>query len=367
MDVDAWVRARQPCSVTHLDVAAAGRPSVQVLEDEVAHLRREAGTGAYVAELEAQEAVDAGRAALGALLGLQAADVALPANAIDAFATLLAGWPLAAGSRVGTVASEYGPNAAVLARLAAERGWHLVALPVDGLGRVAEVPAGLDLVVLPQVASQRGVAQPVAALLGAGVPVLLDVAQALGQTGVPAGCAAYVGTSRKWLCGPRGAGFLAVDPAWSPRLVAPAWAAPHLSGLRRWDAAETHVAGRVGLARAVQEWTPDLLPVVHALAGRARSVLDDTPWRVVEPTGEPTGITTLVPPEGVDVGQVRASLLAQGLLTTAVPASRAADLTGPVLRVSTAAWVEPSALDALAAALRTAPSVTAPPRAAAAR
>ena len=351
VDVDAWVSARLPSEVVHLDAAAAGRPSAAVLDEEVAHLRREAQTGAYVAEVQAQQALDAGRAAVGALLGLGGDDVALPSNAADAFAAVLAAWPLPAGSRVGSVASEYGPNAAVLARLAAERGWRVVPLPVDGLGRVVDVPAGLDLLALPQVASQRGVNQPVAALRDSGVPVLLDVAQSLGQTDVPAGCAAYVGTSRKWLCGPRGVGLLAVDPAWAPLLRPPPGAAGHLAGVRRWDAAEAHVAGRVGLGRAVQEWTPDLLPVVAARAATARQLLAQTPWRVVEPVDEPTGITTLVPPPGADVAATRAALLAQGLLTSAVPAERAADLAGPVLRVSTAAYVQPDDLAALAAAL----------------
>lgn len=351
-DVESWVRARVPTEVVHLDVAAAGRVSEAALEAEVRHLRREAATGAYVAEAEAEPAVQAGRDRVGALLGLPGDAVALPGNALDAMGSLLAGWPLGHGARVGTVTSEYAPNAAVLQRLAAERGWSCVPLPVDALGRVVDVPPGLDLLVLPQVASQRGVAQPVGELLASGVPVVLDVAQSLGQTEVPAGCAAYVGTSRKWLCGPRGVGLLAVDPAWAARLHPPVWAAGHLPSMRRWDAPETHVAGRVGWARAVQEWTPALLPAVHRLAGHARAVLAQTPWRVVEPETEPTGITTLVPPPQTGVPETRAALLARGLVTTAVPADRAADLAGPVLRVSTAAWVDPAALDELAGALR---------------
>ncbi len=141
------------------------------------------------------------------------------------------------------------------------------------------MPDRLDLLTFPHVASQRGVVQPVQALLAAGVPVLLDVAQSLGQTAVPAGCAAYVGTSRKWLCGPRGVGLLAVDPAWAPRLEPPPATAHGPAGLRRFDAAETHVAGRVGWAVAVQEWTPALLPAVHERAAAARAVLAETPWR----------------------------------------------------------------------------------------
>ena len=38
------------------------------------------------------------------------------------------------------------------------------------------MPTGLDLVTFPQVASQRGVAQPVHEVLAAGAPLLLDVA-----------------------------------------------------------------------------------------------------------------------------------------------------------------------------------------------
>ena len=351
---EQWVAARLPSDVLHLDAAAAGRVSTSVLEAEVAHLRAEA-SGAYVAEAAAEQGVLAGgRQALGALVGLSGADVAFASDGGTAFAVLVAAWPGGRGARVGTVGSEYGGNARVLARLAGERGWELVHLPVDGLGRVRDVPGRLDLLTLPQVASQRGVAQPVEGLLASGVPVVLDVAQSLGQTPVPAGCAAYVATSRKWLCGPRGVGVLAVDPAFEAGLVDPPTLAPALhSGVRRFELQEPHVAGRVGLAVAAQEWTPGLLPLVHALAAQARRELGVGGWRVVEPEDEPTGITTLVPPDGVEPLQVRAALLERGVLVSAVPRTRAADLDGPVLRVSTAAWVRPDDVAHLASLLAT--------------
>ena len=348
--VEAWAGARVPADVLHLDVAAAGRVSTGVLEAQVRHLRAEAARGGYVAEADAAGEVDAGRRALGALVGLD--DVAFSDSAGTAFATLLGAWPLERGARVGTVPGEYAPNAQVLRLLAAARGWQLVDLPVDPLGRITGVP-DCDLVTFPQVASQRGVAQPVTDVLASGVPVVLDVAQSLGQTAVPAGCAAYVGTSRKWLCGPRGVGLLAVAPEWQERLPTP----PSLTterGLRRFDTAEAHVAGRVGLAVAAREWSPALLPVLQARAAYARQVLADTrwqdeAWQVVEPVDEPTGITTLT---GCDPVRLRAALLARGVLVSAVPVSRSGDLPEPVLRVSTAAWVEPADLDRLAAALR---------------
>lgn len=350
MTVEEWTEDRIPTSVVHLDIAASGRVSRAVLDTQVAHLHREAALGAYVAQEAASAAIDGGRAALGALVGLGAEDVLFSDGAGRAFATLLAAWPLPRGARIGTVPSEYGSNARVLAQLARERGWHLVVLPVDDFGRIADVPAELDLVTFPQVASQWGIAQPVADVFATGAPILLDVAQALGQTPVPPGCAAYVGTSRKWLCGPRGVGFAIVDPVVQAALTEP----PTLEGLtatgvRRWENSEAHVAGRVGLAAALEQWTPELLPGAHRLAARARSVLDGVAgWTVREPVDEPTGITTL---SGGDPFGTRAGLLEDGFLTTAIPTSRSADLDVPVLRISTASWLEDTQIDALAQAL----------------
>ncbi|MGB8651459.1 MAG: aminotransferase class V-fold PLP-dependent enzyme, partial [Mycobacteriales bacterium] len=264
MSVQAWVSDRLPTERVHLDVAAAGRVSQAVLDAEVAHLRAEA-CGAYVAEAQSAAAVDQGRAALGHLVGLGGEDVLLTESATLAFTTVLEAWPLPRGARIGVLPSEYGSNARALRVRAAERGWELVTLATDDLGRVTEVPGGLDLVTLTHVASQRGVVQPVGDVLTSGVPLLLDVAQSMGQTDVPPGAAAYVGTSRKWLCGPRGVGFAVVDRAWHERLtLPPTLRSVEVEGMRRFDSSEAHVAGRVGLALAARTWSPALLPVLQA-------------------------------------------------------------------------------------------------------
>lgn len=353
MTAQEWVDARTPMSAVHLDVAGAGRPSREVLDAEVTHLHREAALGAYVAAEAATPVIDDGRAALGALLGLAGQDVFFTEGAGAAFATLLAAWPLQRGAHVGTVDSEYGANARLLRRLAGERGWELVRLPVDEVGRITGVPDDLDLVTFPQVASQRGIAQPVEEVYATGTPLLLDVAQSLGQAPVPAGCAAYVGTSRKWFCGPRGVGFAVVDPHVQAALTEPPTLQAVVStGAQRWESSEAHVAGRVGLAQAVQQWTPEVIPLVHQRAVQARELLDGVAgWRVREPLGEPTGITTL---SGGDPFATRTALLELGLVTSAIPSSRSDDLDGPVLRVSTAAWVTAGDLEALARGLATA-------------
>lgn len=354
MSVSSWVADRVPTDLLHLDSAAAGRLSVGTLEAELAHLRREQERGAYVAEAEAD--LTPGRAALGALVGLAAQDAFFAEGSTQAFATLLDAWPLGRGARVGTTPGEFGAMARLLARRADRCGWQVVTLPVDDLGRVTDVPAGLDLLSLPQVASHRGVAQPVVDVLASGVPVLLDVAQSAGQTAVPPGAAAYVGSSRKWLCGPRGVGFGVVAPAWQDRLAeATTLRQFEAQGMARYDSAEAHVAGRVGLSHAARSWSPALLPVVAAASAAARVLLDGAGgWHVQEPLHEPTGLTTLRH-DSADPFAVRAALLERGVLVGVAPAHRAAELEGPLLRVSTHAWVTPGDLEALAAALHTAP------------
>ena len=96
--------------------------------------------------------------------------------------------------------------------------------------------------------------------------------------------------------------------------------------MRRWDAQEAHVAGRVGLAVAVQEWTPALLAVVQARARHAREVLDGVAagrsWS--RSTSRPASRRS---PAATRVA-TRAALLERGLLVSAVPVAALADLTG---------------------------------------
>lgn len=350
MSVSQWVADRVSTDRVHLDAAACGRVSEAVLAAQAQFLRAEAVLGGYVAEAAAQDDLDAGRGALGALVGLGANDVFYSDGGATAFQVLIDAWPLATGARVGTTAGEYGGNARLLRDRARRRGWELVLLPTDDLGRIVDVPADLDLVTYPQVLSQRGVLQP---LLEFDVPLLLDVSQSAGQVPVPTGAAAYVGTSRKWLCGPRGVGFGCVDPAWHDRLTdPPTMGTANTPGrIRRFDATEPNNAARLGLAQAARTWSPAVLPVGVAAAAAARVLLDGAGgWEVIEPVHEATAITTLRHPTA-DPFATRAALVEQGFVVSAVPISRADDLTQPLLRVSTAAWVTPGDVEALAHAL----------------
>jgi pyridoxal 5-phosphate dependent beta-lyase len=368
---DRWRAARPAAAGVHLDSASCSRQSTAVLDAVARHARHEAEIGGYVAQGAADGLLQQGRSVLAGLVGMAAADVAFTESATASVRTLLAAWRLPAGSRVAVLPGEYWHNASALEAV----GCVPVRLPADDLGRAdlegverllrTDPPA---LVHLTLVASHRGVVQPgreVAALCrAAGVPLVLDVAQALGQVDCDLGADAAYGTSRKWLAGPRGVGFLVMRPSLTARLT-PVTAPDRyddggagVDHARWYESHEAHVAGRVGLTLAIGEHLaagPERVRERLAALGRAtRERLDGLGgWRVVEPLDEPTAITTLTAPEGVDVREVSARLRTEhGVLTAAPGRERApGELTGPVLRVSPHLDATLDQLDALAAAL----------------
>jgi pyridoxal 5-phosphate dependent beta-lyase len=367
----AWRAARPVPAGVHLNSAACGRQSERVLEAVARHARSEAEDGASVAEHRAEGLLQQGRSVLAGLVGMAAADVAFTESASASVRILFDRWRLPAGTRVGVLPGEYWHNLAVLH----DRGLLPVVLPADDLGRadLAGVERVLrddppELVHVTLVASHRGVVQPgreLAALCrAAGVPLVLDVAQALGHVDCDLGADVAYAPARKWLAGPRGVGFLVMRPSITARLtpVLP----PELfddggAGVdhARWyESHDAHVAGRVGLVTALGEHLaagPDRVRTRLAALGRAtRERLDGRGgWTAVEPLDSPTAITTLRPPDGVDVAATVGRLAAEhGVLVTAVGRERArAELTGPVLRVSPHLDATLDDLDALAAAL----------------
>lgn len=336
-----------------------------MLEAVAHHARHEAELGGYVAEATAEDLLQQGRSVIGGLVGMAAADVVFVESAQAALVALLGGWRLPPGTRVACLPGEYAPNIAQLraAGLAPEP------LPVDDLGRadpdrVARLLATAPprLVHLTHIGSHRGVVQPAAEVAAlcrdAGVPLVLDAAQSLGHVDTDVGADVVYSTSRKWLAGPRGVGVLCVRPAVTEQLTPVLPEPPGIPPLRAFESGEAHVAGRVGLVLAVGEHLAAGAGQVRerlAALGRAtRELLDGVAgWQVVEPRSEPTGMTTLRPPDVVDVVTTRARLLTEhGIVTTAIGPERApGEMTGPVLRVSPHLDGTVEDLEALAAAL----------------
>jgi pyridoxal 5-phosphate dependent beta-lyase len=225
----------------------------------------------------------------------------------------------------------------------------------------------VGLVVLSHVQSQRGVVQPVGDVLAlasaADVPVLVDACQSLGHVPAPPGAAAVAGTSRKWLHGPRGVGFVVVDPRWWAQLDAPATLQSHLgtgadvradAAVALFEPAEAPVAARVGLAAAVGELVeagPQAVAAVLAAKGRLlRALLVERLPGVPlgEPVDEHSAIVTLHPRSDGAAGVVVGALDAAGVRAGVVPAGRALDTPRDVARLSPAPWVADADLERVA-------------------
>jgi pyridoxal 5-phosphate dependent beta-lyase len=349
-----WSGLRMPAKGLHADTAASGRTSTAVRAAVASHLDLEAELGAYVAEGAAAEQLTEVRRHLGGLLGFDADDVALVESGSAALAQLLAAWPLQPGDRVWAVPSEWGPNLSAFADFRLEVGW----LDVDDLGRVdlealrnrlrTDRPAFLHLTAM---ASHRPLVQPVEECAeictAAEVPVIVDTAQSLAQVEFPPGAAAVYGTGRKFLCGPRGVGYLAVRDPWQANLVPRFPALPpgiwpgQGSPMRSLESREAFVAGRIGLGTALREYS-DLGPRqiherLHGIGRALRAELAEVPgWVLTAPVDAPGSITSLQPEdEHLDVAQVRAELLRRGVVSTACGPERApGDITRPLLRFS---------------------------------
>jgi isopenicillin-N epimerase len=180
-----------------------------------------------------QPALDRARAALAGFVGADAARLVFVPNATNGVATALASARLAAGDEIVLTDHTYRACRNQLDRLAAARGVGLVvvALPLPFRAEAfapaieAALTARTRLCLLDHVTSATALRLPIERLVprlrARGVDVLIDGAHAPGQLELDVaaiGATWYVGNCHKWLCAPKGSGFIVVD---DPRELAP--------------------------------------------------------------------------------------------------------------------------------------------------
>jgi cysteine desulfurase / selenocysteine lyase len=273
----ARVRADTPgCArVAHFNNAGSSLPPQAVLDVHLAHLRREAEIGGYEAQEEAQARIDAVYASVARLVGAAGPDeIALVENATRAFDMAVYSIPLAAGDVILTSTAEYHSMFVTYLHLA-RRGIVVEVVPSDAAGQIdvgalrKRIDGRVRLIALTHAPTNGGLVQPAEAVgevaRETGVFYLLDATQTVGQLPVDVrriGCHALAGTSRKYLRGPRGAGFLWVTREWIERLEPPLmeghaaeWVEPDRYVLRRdgkrFEVWEANYAARLGFGAAV--------------------------------------------------------------------------------------------------------------------
>jgi len=205
----------------HLDNCGASLMPTPVVEAMKAHLQREVELGGYVAQEQQSEAHAAVYRSLAKLTGGTPEDYALTGSAVEAWNKAFYSVPFEAGDNLITAFNEYCSNFVAILHRAKTAGVEVrvARAGADGTLDLDHLESLIDsrtkLIAISEVPSSSGQVNPVKAVgdiaRAHDVLYLLDACQAVGQMAVKVeevGCDMLTATSRKFLRGPRGVGFL---------------------------------------------------------------------------------------------------------------------------------------------------------------
>ncbi|MFZ4574360.1 MAG: aminotransferase class V-fold PLP-dependent enzyme [Phycisphaerales bacterium] len=199
---------------------------VQDVQDEL-RARAERDPVRYL-KVDLEALLDDARAALGRFVNCRGADLAPTPNATYALATVLNCTPLRPGDEILLTDHEYQSLHNELERVCARTGARAVRaavpFPIRSEDQVVEAVVGAmtdrtRLVFISHVTSATALVFPVDRVVREchrrGIDVVVDGAHAPGQVPVDVGALRptyWVCSGHKWLCGPRGSGFMYVRP-----------------------------------------------------------------------------------------------------------------------------------------------------------
>lgn len=310
-----------------------------VIAATVGHLYLEGQIGGYEAAQVNAEKVERVYDAAASLIGCSRDEIALTENATRAWDMAFYSIPFRPGDRILTCTSEYASNYMAFLQVARRTGAVVEVIPDDQHGQVSVwklqemMDEKVKLIAINHIPTNGGLINP-AEEIGqvareAGVLYLLDACQSIGQIPVyveEIGCDFLSATSRKYLRGPRGVGFLYVyqerisqlEPVMVD-LQAADWVSANEYRLkenaRRFETWESNVAGRIGLGAAldyllelgIEETSERLCTLAESLRQRLAVV----PGVTVRDLGERKGGIVTFTKEGWDAAAVKQSLAAQ--------------------------------------------------------
>lgn len=289
----------------HFNNCGAALMPTPVIDALKSHIDLEARIGGYEAADAAEEKVEGAYSALARMLNCTQGEIAIVENATRGWDMAFYAFDFKAGDRILTSSAEYVSNYVAYLQVARKTGAVIEAIPDDGDGATDaaalrdRIDDRVKLIAITHVPTNGGLVNP-AAEIGAvarehGVPFLLDACQSAGQ--MPLDVEALnvdmlSATSRKYLRGPRGMGFLYVRKDLIPDLEPPfvdlraaVWTSPQeyrlLDDARRFENWECNVAAKIAMGTAVDyalEWGLDAIEArVAALAGALREGLASIP------------------------------------------------------------------------------------------
>lgn len=336
------LRRETPASADRIHLNNAGAsltPSpVQAVVND--YLMLEQSVGGYEAEFERADDLDRVYQSLARLVGARAEEIAVTQNATRAWDMIFYGIPLQPGDKILTCRAEYASNYIAFLQRCRQTGAEIVVLDdgpestvcIESLKRALD--KRVKLVAINHLPTNSGLVEPATeignALRDHPAFYLLDACQSVGQIPLNVeqlGCDALTGTSRKYLRGPRGVGFLylrksRLDDFEPPflDLHAATWTSSTQYTMRpdarRFETYELFVAGKLGLGAAA-EYAMEVgveagWKRLRSLAQQARDELAKVDGVVVcDPGATKSGIVTFLK-DGLSPKDIRGRLYRLG-------------------------------------------------------
>lgn len=341
----AALRADTPAvaRLIHFNNAGASLMPRPVLDALTGHLTLEAEIGGYEAREREDAKLERFYDAAARMVGGERDEIAFIENATRAWDMVFYAFDWKAGDRLITSRADYDSNMIAYLQVARKYGVSVELIPDDDHGQLD--PNALEvmlddrvrLISISHVPTNSGLVSPVAAV-GAiarkhGVPFLLDACQSVGQMPIDVqeiGCTMLSTTGRKYIRGPRGAGFLWVRRDWIERLEPPfldnhaaTWTAVDdyriRDDARRFENWECYFAGKIGLGVALDyAWEVGVDASwrrTRGLAEMLRGALDALPGVAVQdPGAERCGIVTFSSPRNAE--ELKKAFRAKGINTS---------------------------------------------------
>ena len=321
-------RARQEtpgCAyVNHLNNAGAALMPQPVINAVANYYELESQIGGYEAARDCNKQIERVYDSVAALMDCQSTEIAIVENATRAWDMAFYSIPLGKGDRILTCVSDYASNFIPFLQVSRKTGAQVDVIPNDEHGQVSiealenMIDSSVKLIAITHVPTNGGLVNP-AQKIGVvarrhNILYLLDACQSVGQMPVSVadiGCDMLSTTSRKFLRGPRGMGFLYVRSSLVDALEPPfldlhaaRWTAADSyeirSDARRFENWETNYSAKVGLGVAVDyalQWgVGPIWERVQMLANSLRENLSNIP-----------GVTSL------DLGETRCGIVSFSL------------------------------------------------------
>jgi selenocysteine lyase/cysteine desulfurase len=334
-------------NVLHFNNAGAALMPEAVHTALTRHLDLELQLGGYEAAARAERPLNRVYDSLARLVNCSAQEIAVVENATRAWDMAFYALNLGPGDRILTAAAEYASNYIAYLQVARRTGARVEAVPSDETGQISlaaleeSIADDVKLIAITHVPTNGGLVNPAAAVgrlaRQAGIPFLLDACQSVGQMPIDVeaiGCDMLSATGRKYLRGPRGTGFLYVRKELIQKLEPPFLDLHSAQWVdfenfvirpdaRRFENWESYVAGRAGLAVAVEyalEWGLEAIYArVQALAGELRQTLATIPGLSLHDQGvEQCGIVSFAVADS-DHEELMAALAAKAINVSVSP------------------------------------------------